>query len=293
MPTVDRSTNEALYRCYMEFFERAERKRRWSIFDDIPWDRWDSAVASASRAMCCETFCAVEMYLPDYVAAGVNLVRESFGQAWFQANWAYEESKHGLALREYLVRSGQRSHDEMLTLERQIQSRRWELPFDEPRAMTVYGALQERTTWLFYRKHLTTAEQAGDEVLAAIYSYIGRDEAAHAAFYQRVLLVCLEEDRLGTLRDIHKVVAQFKMPAEDLVPNYDERVELMRAVGIDQTTFLRDALFPVFKRLGITRRDVIEAGASATAPRPVDAAAPSIGPIPGSASSTASNQHIE
>src|SRR5581483_7772387 len=30
---------ERLYRIYMEFFEKAERERRWSVFDDVPWDK--------------------------------------------------------------------------------------------------------------------------------------------------------------------------------------------------------------------------------------------------------------
>ncbi len=30
---------ERLYREYMEFFEKAERERRWNVFDDIPWDK--------------------------------------------------------------------------------------------------------------------------------------------------------------------------------------------------------------------------------------------------------------
>ena len=57
------------------------------------------------------------MYLPDYVAGGINVVRKSFGQAWFQANWAYEESKHSLALTEYLLRSGKRTDEQMFDLQ--------------------------------------------------------------------------------------------------------------------------------------------------------------------------------
>ena len=92
---------EKIYKEYMEFFEKAERERRWNVFDDIPWDAVNKD-ASEELALCAETFCSVEMYLPDYVAGGINVVRKYFGQAWFQANWAYEESKHSLALMQYL-----------------------------------------------------------------------------------------------------------------------------------------------------------------------------------------------
>ena len=85
----------------MEFFERAEKNRRWSVFNDIPWDQLDPSVYDEDAALCAETFVGVESYLPDYVSGGINCVRDFFGQAWFSANWAYEESKHALSLREY------------------------------------------------------------------------------------------------------------------------------------------------------------------------------------------------
>ena len=138
---------ERLYREYMSFFEKAERERRWSVFDDIPWDRVNKG-ASEELALCAETFCSVEMYLPDYVAGGINIVRDYFGQAWFQANWAYEESKHSLALIQYLVRSGKRTEQQMFDLQSQIFAKKWSLPFNTARQMTFYGCVQEMATFV-------------------------------------------------------------------------------------------------------------------------------------------------
>jgi len=33
--TTSRAMKEKMYRAYLDFFEVAERKRRWHIFDDI------------------------------------------------------------------------------------------------------------------------------------------------------------------------------------------------------------------------------------------------------------------
>ena len=63
---VSRATSEKLYREYMTFFEKAEKHRRWSIFDDVPWDKLESTPKDPVLALCAETFCGVEMYLPDY-----------------------------------------------------------------------------------------------------------------------------------------------------------------------------------------------------------------------------------
>ena len=139
----NREFREAVYREYMEFFERAEKKRRWSVFSDIPWDDLDPSTYTEDSALCAETFVGVESYLPDYVGQGINVVREMFGQAWFSANWGYEESKHALALREYLVRSGQRTSDQMFDYEEELLSKQWKLPFATARQMTFYGAIQE------------------------------------------------------------------------------------------------------------------------------------------------------
>src|SRR5690349_4762909 len=88
---------EAYYRLYREFFARAERKRRWSLEVDIPWDQVNRSM-SPEVADVVESFCAVEMYLPDYIAKILPLARNSRGRAWFHANWGYEESKHSMAL---------------------------------------------------------------------------------------------------------------------------------------------------------------------------------------------------
>jgi len=133
--------DEKLYREYITFFEKAE-----------PWDKINKE-ASEDLALCAETFCSVEMYLPDYVAGGINAVRQYFGQAWFQANWAYEESKHSLVLMDYLVRSGKRSESQMFDLQSRIFDKKWALPFHTPRQMTFYGCVQEMATFVIYVKH--------------------------------------------------------------------------------------------------------------------------------------------
>jgi hypothetical protein len=36
--TGARAIRNRVYRVYLEFLETAEKKRRWNIFDDVPWD---------------------------------------------------------------------------------------------------------------------------------------------------------------------------------------------------------------------------------------------------------------
>jgi acyl-[acyl-carrier-protein] desaturase len=254
--TVSATVAERLYREYMTFFEKAERTRRWNVFSDVPWDLAAACPKDVDLALCAETFCGVEMYLPDYVSQGINVVRESFGQIWFQANWAYEESKHALVLREYLLRTGQRTFAEVLAYEQSILAKRWTKPFTTARQMTLYGIIQEMTTFVIYNKQEKLARERGDELLAAIYGFIARDEIAHCRFYEKVTKVLLEDDPAGVKYDLHYVFRNFTMPAADLVPNYDARIQVMRSAGIDRGVFVREVWLTILKRLGLTRHDL-------------------------------------
>ena len=254
---VSAASAERIYREYMSFFEKAEKHRRWSVFDDIPWDKIEACPRDPVLALCAETFCGVEMYLPDYVSQGINVMRESFGQAWFLANWGYEESKHSLALREYLQRTGQRTAEQISAYEQTILAKRWSIPFATARQMTAYGMIQELTTYVFYKKHKQLALDKGDELLAAIYGYVSRDEIAHFGFYAGVARVLLEEDADGMKRDLAHVFRNFSMPAYELVPDYDDRAEFMRQAGMDRGAFVREVWLPVLKAIGVTRAELV------------------------------------
>lgn len=246
---------EKVYRTYLEFFEVAERKRRWSVFDDIPWSDIDAAKNSEQKAVCVETFCAEELYLPDYSAGGIHLTRTLFGSAWFQACWSFEESKHGLALREYLTRTGLRSDAQFAAFEDQVFSKVWRLPFQTRRQMVCYGAFQEVATYLAYKAQKDKAHREGDTVLHAIFTFLSRDEAAHAGFYRAVIELELSEDRVGTIADLAYVISQFKMPGDGLIPDYQERLRSSGA-GISTRLFLEHGILPTLRTLGTSRAEL-------------------------------------
>jgi acyl-[acyl-carrier-protein] desaturase len=243
------------YRIYLDFLETAERKRRWSVFDDIPWDKLDSSKATEASAQCVEIFCSEELYVPDYGSKGLEMVRAMFGMAWFQTCWAFEESKHGLVFREYLTRSGLRSEAELASLEAGVFSRSWKLPYETPRQMACYGALQEGATYVAYRAQKDRARSADDKVLEAIFHFVGRDEAAHGGFYRAILELELLRDRNGTVADLAYVLSTFKMPGDGLIPDYRQRLRTSGA-GIGPRTFLEHVVSPLLTTLEINRQEL-------------------------------------
>src|SRR5271166_5941953 len=256
------TAKEKFYRAYMDFFEVAERKRRWNLFEDVPWDKIAPGDNSEERAIRIETYCAEEMYLPDYTAASNELLRGVFGLAWFQSAWSYEESRHGLVFREYLLRSGLRSQEQFDKFESDVFSRSWKVPFATRRQMACYGALQESATYLAYRAQKDRAELEEDPTLEAIFFLVSRDEAAHAGFYRAMIEIEMDQDRVGTLADLARVLANFKMPGDGLIPNYREHLRIGGG-GITARAFLTRAVFPLLKQLGTTRDELKSATAAA------------------------------
>ena len=253
--TMPSTMREQAYRIYLEFLETAENKRRWSIFNDVPWEKLDSGKAADQVGDRVEIFCTEELYVPDYSSKGLDLTRSIFGMASFQTCWASEESRHGLAFREYLTRSGLRSAAEFEALETATFSREWQLPFRTIRQMTCYGALQEGATFTAYNLQRNKARDAGDEVLEAIFFHIARDEAAHAGFYRSMLQLELGNDREETIADLAYVLSRFKMPGDGLIPNYRRRL-LESGAGISPRSFLIRVVWPLLTTLEISREEI-------------------------------------
>ena len=264
---TDSKKRAQYYRALMEYSEVAESKRNWKLFGDIPWEKIDRADNSADKATRIETYCAEEMYLPDYSSHGTRMTRDSFGPAWFQARWTYEESRHGIAFREYLTRSGLRSEEQFESFEKMLFSRAWVPPFDTVRRMACYGALQEGATYLAYKGQKERAEREDDEVLKAIFSYVGRDEAAHAGFYRKVIEIELDDDREGTVADFAHVLANFKMPGDGLIPGYHERLR-SGGGGITPRQFMEGVVLSTQRSLGISRSELKSARAPASSVEP-------------------------
>jgi acyl-[acyl-carrier-protein] desaturase len=244
------------YQLYREFFDLAERKRRWSITDDIPWDQVNRALPP-QIADVVESFCAVEMFLPDYVAKALPMIRANRGWSWFHANWGYEESKHSLALGDWLLRSGHRTDEQMADLENQLGRQEWELPHDSPQGMLVYAMTQELATWLHYRNLRQRVLEYGDPALATLLQYIAVDERAHHAFYRSVVQLFLDLDRKETLEQLRRVLLGFSMPAVTLLADSRERVARIKALGVfDEDMFLRDVFQPILTALRVQPREL-------------------------------------
>jgi acyl-[acyl-carrier-protein] desaturase len=241
------------YRLYRDFFEMAERKRRWSLPNDIPWDQCNKKL-NPVIADVVESFCAVELYLPDYMGKLVPLSRASRGRSWFYFNWGYEESKHSLALGDWLLRSGMRTEEQMADMENMVFEREWNLPRDNSVGMFAYAMVQELATWLNYRNLRRSAiEFGGDPALEQLLMFVQVDERAHHTFFLDCVKLFLKHDREGTLEQLRAVMNAFHMPAIHELADTSQRVARIKELQIfDEDIYFRDVYQPVLTAAGVT-----------------------------------------
>lgn len=245
-----------LMKLYRDYFDRAEKKRRWSLVDDIPWQDCNSSLTPAIADVV-ESFLAVEMHLPDYVASAMIRSRPSRACSWFYTNWGYEESKHSLALSDWLLKSKLRSDEEMADLDARVLAHQWDVPHGSPVGMLAYAMAQELATGLNYRNLRQHVDREGDLALSRLLGFLSVDEQAHYNFFLRAIRLFLKYDRRATLTQLYRVLHGFSMPAIHELADGRRRVQAIKDLGIfDERIYHRDVYEPILAALGVSRPEL-------------------------------------
>jgi acyl-[acyl-carrier-protein] desaturase len=254
-PALHPDLEKQFYQLYCDFFDKAEKRRRWSLREDIPWDQCNTGLNPA-LADVVESFCAVELYLPDYVWKLISRYRSSRAWSWFYANWGYEESKHSRALEDWLLRSRLRTDEQVADLQGKVFSKEWIMPEDHPVGAFSYAMVQEMATGLNYRRLRRHVDQQGDPALSKLLGYLSVDEQAHHSFFLRAIRLYLEFDREDTLRHLHRVMHTFAMPAIYELADGQKRVNEIKALKIfDDFIYMQEVYMPILDALGISRKE--------------------------------------
>ena len=213
-----------IYLLFRDYFDRAEKKRRWSIRDDIPWDQCNPSLNPAIADVV-ETFCAVETVparLPEQAdPAGARQPRPGLDAG--QLGLRGVEALDGLRRLAAAV-AACAATSRWPTWKRPSSRTSGSLPYDNARAMVCYTMVQELATWLHYhnlRQHL--AAEGGDAALDRALQLVAIDERAHYDFFRRLVALYLEDDREGTLEQLRRVVNTFAMPAVHMLADSRKR----------------------------------------------------------------------
>jgi len=239
------------------FFDHAEAKRRWNVKTTIPWDKVSDRAVDDQLVTILEAFYATEMYLPDYTKELLELNRDDHGLCWFLTNWCYEESKHSMAIEDWMLRSNSRAKTQMDDFNEALLSNRWTKPFETSRQMLIYTVFQELATQVNYLNLSKLTAAAGDPALQKILLLIASDEGNHHRLFVDFVLEHIAIDREGTLKDVAHVLKNFSMPAHDQIPGWEARGKAIESSGIyTGKQFVKRVMLPGLQRLGINRREL-------------------------------------
>jgi hypothetical protein len=169
---------------YPELFKSMERAR-WSLADDVPWDRFERAALTDEQALTVKhnaitewsALPATEMFLRD------NRGDEDFSA--FMSIWFYEEQKHALALMEYL----RRFRPDLVPSEEELHAVRFEFDPAPPLETLMLHFCGELRLTRWYRR---AAEWHTEPVIRHIYGLISEDEARHGGAYLKYMQRALE-----------------------------------------------------------------------------------------------------
>lgn len=189
---LDRATEDTLYARFRDFFLTAEEGRRWNLWQDVPWEAVNPAV-SADLIEAALAAYGAEAFLPDQCGKTLHMLRSSRGRAWFVTRWSYEEGKHLIALGEWLVRSGQRTDEQVKEYaDALLGETEWQPAIPEPVPLMVETLLREYDEAERYHELRAHAEREKDGALVTICGQLLSDEGNHAAFFRDALLIIAE-----------------------------------------------------------------------------------------------------
>jgi len=171
---------------YAELFRSMERAR-WSMADDVPWDRFTPAALSDEQALTIKmnaitewsALPATEMFLRDN--------RDDSDFSAFMSIWFYEEQKHALVLMEYL----RRFRPELLPTDEELHAVRFEFDPAPPLETLMLHFCGEVRLTQWYRR---AAEWHVEPVIRHVYGLISEDEARHAGAYLKYMRRALQRE---------------------------------------------------------------------------------------------------
>lgn len=162
-------------------------------------------------------FMTVENLLPDYIREILMLVRESKGRAMFMGFWGWEESLHGLALSEWLIRRNALTLPDSLALYERTIEKPWnpkgiDPAFEDPFHGLFYTTEQEKRTANAYHLLAQYAKRHTETALERICRRLASEETGHHAFYLELVKLALRFDPAMMIPVIYNAHARFQMP---------------------------------------------------------------------------------
>jgi len=207
----------------------------WAYHEYLPLDVLRADPQSipkltAPNYLAVETALFTEVNLPWFTTGLYNVFKGSISVMQdFIHDWTSEEDQHGLLLETYLLLSDNGDHRERARLRKIIVRQGWATGIDDHFEAIAYTAMQELATRAFYQRVAVVCRQE-DPLLSRALNRIARDETLHYTFYKDAVKAHLEVEP-NYAEPLARMMLNFAMPGEDM-PEYATRAALLAREGI-------------------------------------------------------------
>jgi hypothetical protein len=150
-----------------------------------------------------------------------------------------------------------RTEEQMADLEGQVFRYEWNLPHDSAVGMLIYAMAQELATGLTYRNLRRHVQERDDPALSKLLGFLSVDEQSHHHFFLKAVRLHLRHDRPATLRQLHRVLHHFAMPAIYELADGHRRVEAIKRLHLfDDAIYFQEVYQPILAALGVGRPEL-------------------------------------
>jgi hypothetical protein len=212
---------------YPELFASLEAAR-WSLADDVPWDRFDPTLLSDEQAVTVRMNAITEWAA---LPATEMFLRDNQGDSDFSAFisvWFYEEQKHSLALMEYL----RRFRPALLPTEAELHAVRFPADPAPPLETLMLHFCGEVRLTQWYRR---AAEWHREPVLRHLYDLISKDEARHGGAYLKYMQQALARTPAEARRAFSKMGFLMASSGRSGKPLHPTNLHVARSLFPDDT----------------------------------------------------------
>jgi acyl-[acyl-carrier-protein] desaturase len=221
-----------------ELYDRHRERAKaidWSYHEYLPLDMLRADPQSIPRLtaqsyLAVETAMFTEVNLPWFTAGLSNVFKGAIGvMQEFIHDWTSEEDQHGLLLETYLLLSDSGDHRERSRLRKMIVRVGWETQITDHFEAIAYTAMQELATRAFYQRVALLCRQE-DPLLSRALNRLARDETLHYTFYKDCVKAHLEVEP-NYVTPLARMMMNFAMPGAEM-PEYTTRAALLAREGV-------------------------------------------------------------
>src|ERR1700760_2737600 len=250
-------------------------RKDWNPHDYIPWSDgknfyalggqdWDPEQSKLSELA--QVAMVQNLMTEDNLPSYHREIAMNFGLdgAWGQwvKRWTAEETRHGIALRDYWVVPRAVAPVELEKLRMEVVTRgfspgqnhqvRADLFAESLFDSVIYVTFQELATRV---SHRNTGKACNETIADQLLGRISADENLHMIFYRDVSAAGLDIAPNQAMKSLHRVLRNFKMPGYT-VPEFRRKAVIIAVGGVyDPRIHLDDVVMPVLKKWRIFERE--------------------------------------